>query len=182
MNAYLYLAGAIVAEVIGTTALKASDGFTKFWPSVIVVIGYGIAFYLLSLTLKTIPTGVQHGTVTVLMKQGQYEVTTLRGETTYSDGRRPDAVYFVDDIKDDLARRDFTINAIAYDVLEDRLIDPFDGAEDLATRTLTRNGEQVPITLVFEGPDRQRRTMEISAPVRPLNAPAGTGHGSMHKH
>lgn len=60
MNAYLYLAGAIVAEVIGTTALKASDGFTKFWPSVIVVIGYGIAFYLLSLTLKTIPTGVAY--------------------------------------------------------------------------------------------------------------------------
>jgi copper(I)-binding protein len=43
-------------------------------------------------------------------------------------------------------------------------------------------GEQVPITLVFEGPDRQRRTMEISAPVRPLNAPAGAGQGSMHKH
>ncbi len=44
MNAYVYLAGAIVAEVIGATALKASDGFTKFWPSLIVVIGYGIAF------------------------------------------------------------------------------------------------------------------------------------------
>jgi small multidrug resistance pump len=60
VNAYVYLAGAIVAEVIGTTALKASDGFTKFWPYLIVVIGYGIAFYLLSLTLKTIPTGVAY--------------------------------------------------------------------------------------------------------------------------
>ena len=60
MNAYVYLAGAIVAEVIGATALKASDGFTKFWPSLIVVIGYVIAFYLLSLTLKTIPTGVAY--------------------------------------------------------------------------------------------------------------------------
>jgi tRNA nucleotidyltransferase (CCA-adding enzyme) len=89
---------------------------------------------------RVIPTGIQHGTVTVLMTQGQYEVTTLRGETTYSDGRRPDAVYFVDDIKDDLARRDFTINAIAYDVLEDRLIDPFDGAADLAQRTLRAVG------------------------------------------
>jgi tRNA nucleotidyltransferase (CCA-adding enzyme) len=89
---------------------------------------------------RVIPTGIQHGTVTVLMKQGQYEVTTLRGETTYSDGRRPDAVYFVDDIKDDLARRDFTINAIAYDVLEDRLIDPFGGAADLAARTLRAVG------------------------------------------
>ena len=89
---------------------------------------------------RVIPTGIQHGTVTVLMRQGQYEVTTLRGETTYSDGRRPDAVYFVDDIKDDLARRDFTINAIAYDVLEDRLIDPFDGAADLARRILRAVG------------------------------------------
>jgi tRNA nucleotidyltransferase (CCA-adding enzyme) len=89
---------------------------------------------------RVIPTGIQHGTVTVLMKQGQYEVTTLRGETTYSDGRRPDAVYFVDDIKDDLARRDFTVNAIAYDVLEDRLIDPFGGAADLARRTLRAVG------------------------------------------
>ena len=89
---------------------------------------------------RVIPTGIQHGTVTVLMSKGQYEVTTLRGETTYSDGRRPDAVYFVDDIKDDLARRDFTINAIAYDVLEDRLIDPFDGAADLARRTLRAVG------------------------------------------
>lgn len=89
---------------------------------------------------RVIPTGIQHGTVTVLMREGQYEVTTLRGETTYSDGRRPDAVYFVDDIKDDLARRDFTINAIAYDVLEDRLIDPFDGARDLAKRLLRAVG------------------------------------------
>jgi tRNA nucleotidyltransferase (CCA-adding enzyme) len=89
---------------------------------------------------RVIPTGIQHGTVTVLMREDQYEVTTLRGETSYSDGRRPDAVYFVDDIKDDLARRDFTINAIAYDALEDRLIDPFDGANDLARRTLRAVG------------------------------------------
>jgi tRNA nucleotidyltransferase (CCA-adding enzyme) len=89
---------------------------------------------------RVIPTGIQHGTVTVLMRSGQYEVTTLRGETTYSDGRRPDSVYFVDDIKDDLARRDFTINAIAYDVLEDRLIDPFRGADDLGQRTLRAVG------------------------------------------
>jgi tRNA nucleotidyltransferase (CCA-adding enzyme) len=89
---------------------------------------------------RVIPTGIQHGTVTVLMGKDQYEVTTLRGETTYSDGRRPDSVYFVDDIKDDLARRDFTVNAIAYDVLADRLIDPFDGAGDLARRTLRAVG------------------------------------------
>jgi tRNA nucleotidyltransferase (CCA-adding enzyme) len=90
---------------------------------------------------RVIPTGIQHGTVTVLMKHGQYEVTTLRGETSYSDGRHPDAVYFVDDIKDDLARRDFTVNAIAFDPLEQRLIDPFDGQRDLAARLLRAVGE-----------------------------------------
>src|SRR5688572_19361536 len=58
---------------------------------------------------RVIPTGIQHGTVTIMLGKTGYEVTTLRGETTYSDGRRPDAVYFVDDIKDDLARRDFTV-------------------------------------------------------------------------
>jgi tRNA nucleotidyltransferase (CCA-adding enzyme) len=90
---------------------------------------------------RVIPTGIQHGTVTVLAQHGQYEVTTLRGETTYSDGRRPDSVFFVDDIKDDLARRDFTINAIAYDALEDRLIDPFGGVRDLEQKTLRAVGD-----------------------------------------
>lgn len=85
---------------------------------------------------RVIPTGIQHGTVTVLLPSGAYEVTTLRGETSYTDGRRPDSVYFVDDIVDDLARRDFTVNAIAYDVLADRLIDPFGGLEDLERRVL----------------------------------------------
>ncbi len=87
-----------------------------------------------------IPTGIQHGTVTVMIDKVAYEVTTLRGETSYSDGRRPDSVYFVDDIKADLARRDFTINAVAFDPLEDRLIDPFFGLEDLGARRLRAVG------------------------------------------
>ncbi|HET7540753.1 MAG TPA: HD domain-containing protein [Polyangiaceae bacterium] len=90
---------------------------------------------------RVIPTGIQHGTVTVMVKNTGYEVTTLRGETAYSDGRRPDSVYFVDDIKDDLARRDFTINAIAYDPLAGRLIDPFDGIVDLRARVLRAVGD-----------------------------------------
>jgi tRNA nucleotidyltransferase (CCA-adding enzyme) len=90
---------------------------------------------------RVIPTGIQHGTVTVLLGKDQYEVTTLRGESAYSDGRRPDAVYFVNDIAHDLARRDFTVNAIAYDVLEDRLLDPFDGIGDLRARRLRAVGD-----------------------------------------
>jgi len=90
---------------------------------------------------RVIPTGIKHGTVTVLLGDVGYEVTTLRGETTYSDGRRPDSVYFVDDIVADLARRDFTINAMAYDPLEDQLIDPFDGIDDLERGVLRAVGD-----------------------------------------
>ena len=59
-HAYLYLGIAIVSEVIATTALKASDGFSQLWPSVITVVGYSVAFYCLALTLKVIPTGVAY--------------------------------------------------------------------------------------------------------------------------
>ena len=60
MNVWLLLSLAILAEVIGTTALKMSDGFTKLTPSLVVLVGYGLAFYLLSLTLKQIPVGVAY--------------------------------------------------------------------------------------------------------------------------
>lgn len=60
MIAYLYLGVAIVAEVIATTALRASGGFTQLWPSVISIAGYVVAFYFLSLTLKTMPVGVAY--------------------------------------------------------------------------------------------------------------------------
>ncbi|MBR0650294.1 QacE family quaternary ammonium compound efflux SMR transporter [Roseomonas terrae] len=59
-SAYAWLGLAIVAEVIATSTLKASEGFTRLWPSVITVIGYGIAFYALSLTLRTMPTGIAY--------------------------------------------------------------------------------------------------------------------------
>lgn len=60
MIAYAYLAVAIVAEVIATSALKAANGFTVLWPSLIVAIGYVVAFYFLSLTLKTMPVGIAY--------------------------------------------------------------------------------------------------------------------------
>ncbi|MEW6478081.1 MAG: SMR family transporter [Pseudomonadota bacterium] len=60
MSPWLTLAIAIVAEVIGTTALKASDGFTRLWPSAIVMVGYGVSFYCLSLVLRSIPVGITY--------------------------------------------------------------------------------------------------------------------------
>jgi tRNA nucleotidyltransferase (CCA-adding enzyme) len=89
---------------------------------------------------KVIPTGIDHGTVTVLHRGTPYEVTTLRGEGAYTDGRRPDEVFFVTDIERDLARRDFTVNAIAYDPLDDKLIDPLGGLADLQARRLRAVG------------------------------------------
>ena len=88
-------------------------------------------------TERCIPTGLQHGTVTVRQGEGLYEVTTFRVEEGYSDGRHPDRVSFVGEVEADLARRDFTINAMAYAPGEG-LIDPFGGREDLLVRRLVR--------------------------------------------
>lgn len=80
---------------------------------------------------RVIETGLQHGTVTIVMPDGLYEVTTFRVDGAYSDNRHPDEVRFVKNLEEDLARRDFTINAMAYN---DRrgLVDPFGGEKDLA--------------------------------------------------
>ncbi|OJY15243.1 MAG: hypothetical protein BGO98_22645 [Myxococcales bacterium 68-20] len=98
---------------------------------------------LMKIFPRAIPTGLQHGTVTLVMGGHHYEVTTLRGETSYSDGRRPDAVHFVEEIESDLARRDFTINAIAVDPTNGALIDPFGGREDLDAKTIRAVGKAV---------------------------------------
>lgn len=89
---------------------------------------------------KCIPTGLQHGTVTVKQGGRLYETTTFRIEGAYSDGRHPDAVHFVPDVREDLARRDFTINAMAYSA-EEGLIDPFGGRDDLAAHLVRAVGE-----------------------------------------
>jgi tRNA nucleotidyltransferase (CCA-adding enzyme) len=94
---------------------------------------------LMKIFPMAIPTGLQHGTVTVVVRKAHYEITTLRGEGTYSDGRRPDSVHFVDDIVLDLARRDFTINAMALSG-EGVLLDPFGGRQDLSARLIRAVG------------------------------------------
>ena len=88
---------------------------------------------------KCIPTGLQHGTVTVKQGGGLYEITTFRTEGTYTDGRHPDEVHFVPDVREDLSRRDFTINAMAYNEKEG-LIDPFGGQADLQSGILRAVG------------------------------------------
>lgn len=85
---------------------------------------------VVSLFDRVIPTGMQHGTVTVLMEQHSFEVTTFRVEEGYEDHRRPTEVMFVAEIEKDLRRRDFTMNAMALS-LEGHWVDPFGGREDI---------------------------------------------------
>ncbi len=90
--------------------------------------------------LHVIPTGLQHGTVTVLWDGAGYEVTVFREDGDYTDGRRPDTVAFTDSLERDLARRDFTMNAIAWDP-DLGLIDPFNGRADIAAGLIRTVGD-----------------------------------------
>ena len=92
-----------------------------------------------SLFDKTIDTGIKHGTITVMVNSVPIEVTTFRTESIYNDNRHPESVDFVRDVKHDLARRDFTVNAMCYNHL-DGLIDLFDGQNDIKNKTLKAVG------------------------------------------
>lgn len=89
---------------------------------------------------RTIPTGLKHGTVTVLIGKQAFEVTTFRKETDYLDHRHPSSVVFVEAVIEDLQRRDFTMNAMAMN-LKGNLTDPFHGREDLETKVIRCVGE-----------------------------------------
>ena len=88
---------------------------------------------------KTVPTGIKHGTVTVILDKENFEVTTYRVDGEYKDGRHPEKVQFVSELKEDLSRRDFTINAMAYNE-EKGLIDYFKGKEDLNKKIIKAVG------------------------------------------
>lgn len=92
---------------------------------------------------KVVPTGIEYGTVTVLLDDQTYEVTTFRSDEKYVDGRHPDNVVFTDDIHQDLSRRDFTINAFAYDPAKDEFIDDFKGQSDLKKKLIRTVGSAI---------------------------------------
>jgi len=89
---------------------------------------------------KTVPTGIKHGTITVIVDGTPVEVTTFRKESEYKDHRRPDSVEFVSDLAEDLSRRDFTVNAFAYNN-SIGLVDYFNGKTDLENKILRAVGE-----------------------------------------
>lgn len=95
---------------------------------------------VLSLFPRAIPTGIAHGTVTVPTETGNVEITTFRREEGYTDTRHPDAVRFDVGLEEDLARRDFTVNAMAL-APDGRIIDPFGGQRDLERRVIRCVGD-----------------------------------------
>lgn len=108
---------------------------------------------------KVIPTGEKYGTVTVMVDGMPIEVTTFRADGTYGDGRRPDNVTFSERVEEDLARRDFTINAMAW-APDVGLVDPFDGRRDLNRRLIRAVGD--PATRFGEDALRELRAIRLA--------------------
>lgn len=98
---------------------------------------------VLKLFRRVIPTGIQHGTVTVIYRGYHFEVTTFRSEQAYSDNRHPDGVRFIPSIEEDLKRRDFTINSIALDLHTGEVLDPHDGRQDLEHKLVKAIGNPI---------------------------------------
>ncbi len=92
---------------------------------------------------RVIPTGIKHGTVSILMKQKQYEVTTYRSDGKYIDGRRPETVMFSKSLDEDVRRRDFTINGLAYDIKEEKIIDHVSGLDDIEKKIIRTIGSPI---------------------------------------
>lgn len=109
---------------------------------------------------RTVDTGIKHGTVTVLLGGSQYEVTTYRIDGDYKDGRHPENVSFVRELSEDLRRRDFTINAMAYSE-ETGLVDLFEGIRDIQERRIRAVGD--PAERFSEDALRIMRAVRFSA-------------------
>jgi poly(A) polymerase/tRNA nucleotidyltransferase (CCA-adding enzyme) len=118
-----------------------------------LILGYEIYDYdfatnarpeqVMKLFRKVIPTGIKHGTVTVLVKGLEFEVTTFRSDGTYLDGRRPEKIHYADSLDEDVMRRDFTINGLAYDLNKDEVIDHVGGIEDLNKGIIRTIGDPI---------------------------------------
>jgi tRNA nucleotidyltransferase (CCA-adding enzyme) len=93
-----------------------------------------------SIFKRSIPTGIKHGTITVIEDGITFEITTYRADGTYLDGRHPESIAFSDTLEEDIRRRDFTINGIAYNPLTDQLIDHVRGIEDIERKVIQTIG------------------------------------------
>ena len=144
-----YLVGGCVRDVIMEITPQDWDICTSALPEEVLELFPG-----------SMPTGIRHGTVTVIIGSKSSEVTTFRTEGDYRDHRRPDSVTFVSDLITDLSRRDFTMNAIALSA-DGMIADPFDGVNDIAKRTIRCVGE--PKLRFTEDALRMFRALRFSA-------------------
>ncbi|MBQ4379082.1 MAG: HD domain-containing protein [Treponema sp.] len=124
-----YLVGGAVRDVLLGKEANDWDITTNARPEDIIRIFH-----------KVIPTGIKHGTVTIHFMGKEIEATTFRSESGYSDGRHPDSVSFDATLEDDLSRRDFTMNAIAANLTDGTIIDPFEGRKDIKNKTIRTVG------------------------------------------
>ncbi len=125
----LYIVGGAVRDYLLGLSVQDYDFATDATPQAVQ-----------QLFRRVIPTGIEHGTVTVLFEDAAFEVTTFRTDGTYLDGRRPTSVSYVTDLSEDLRRRDFTINAFAADCTTGTIIDLHQGAADLKAKTIRAIG------------------------------------------
>ena len=132
-NYELRLVGGAVRDSLRGEQVADFDLATSATPEQIQKIFQHDKNYLL------IPTGLAHGTLTMVIDKRHYEITSYRIDGSYSDNRHPDQVSFTNSLEEDLSRRDFTINAIAVDPLTREIIDPFNGQEDILKKIIKHN-------------------------------------------
>ncbi|MDR3162216.1 MAG: HD domain-containing protein [Spirochaetaceae bacterium] len=120
-----YLVGGAVRDILRGKRAQDFDIATDALPEEVM-----------ALFPRVFPSGIKHGTVTVRLKGHSLEITTFRSESGYTDGRRPDQVRYRATIEDDLSRRDFTMNAVAYKLPGGPIVDPYNGREDIKNRII----------------------------------------------
>jgi tRNA nucleotidyltransferase (CCA-adding enzyme) len=127
-----YLVGGSVRDMLLGYPVYDFDFATNAHPDIVM-----------NLFHRVVPTGIKHGTVSILIKGKTYEVTTYRADGKYIDGRRPESVVFSKTLEEDVKRRDFTINGLAYDVVKGEIIDLVDGLEDIERGIIRTIGDPV---------------------------------------
>jgi len=145
-----YLVGGCVRDLLLKKTPEEWDLTTDAPPEIVI-----------QLFSKVVPTGIEFGTVTVILDIQTFEVTTFRKEERYADGRHPSALTYSQDINEDLSRRDFTINALAYDPIAKEFIDRFSGQEDLKQKLIRTVGD--PIQRFSEDGLRSIRACRLAA-------------------
>lgn len=166
-HGYTVLVGGCVRDWLLEKAPHDWDLATVLAPDIVMAIGQEAGY-------RVVPTGLRFGTVTWLTEAGPAEITTFRRDGRYADGRHPQTVTFGDTLEEDLARRDFTMNAMAIE-WEGRLVDPFDGAQDLAKGLIATVGRaehrfaEDPLRMMravrFTGLDHQGRPLALAPSV-----------------